>query len=271
MEITKEKGFDETVQMLQQWPERLKIIERQLAVGIGREFKRVVFHRTVPKNWWQRQYRASLRLGYLTGETEGVVVFADKPAFVRTLDARTMLIYFRSDGVRGMEAKADFFRKYQPWTVDELPPVAGSQYGAPPYVKRTTARVVMARRRQLKRLRPEIKTGLRVLKIKPMTRGEPKFPRGVAFDLPFSVLSMEFGRGGRPAWRLALRQSRQLLKVALLKFARRGGWDLMYDPNSKLDATAGYEGLKPVPPSKLRAISAFQDKITFGRAPVGVV
>lgn len=273
VEIKKGRKFDAAVKTIQEWPDRMMTVNRQLAVGIGKEFKRVVFNRIVAKNWWQRQYKASIQLGYLSSDSaEGVVVFADEPGYVRTLDASKMLIFFRPESAKGMEAKADFFRKYQPWTVDALPPVAGNQYGAKPYVKLTTPRIVMKRRQQLKRLAREIKTGSKNLKIKAMTRGTPRFPKGVAFDLPFSVLSMEFGRGGRPAWRQALRQDRALLKVAMLKFARRGGWDLMYNPMTKWDGlNVGYSGLKPVPPSNMKSIYRFQNKITFGRAPLGVV
>lgn len=65
VEIKKGRKFDAAVKTIQEWPDRMMTVNRQLAVGIGKEFKRVVFNRIVAKNWWQRQYKASIQLGYL--------------------------------------------------------------------------------------------------------------------------------------------------------------------------------------------------------------
>lgn len=255
--ITKSKNFDDVVEALGELDERTRTYARRVLAELGDEILDVVRAKMKPKFWWQPRYKKSLRVGYVASKQgDMLAVYGDQPGIVRHLNASRMLIWFGRTRNQSLALRADLFRKYEPWTVDTLPKVAGDLYGAKAKIRNMSPGVVARRRRALKKIMPKILKELKANKI-PIKKGMPKLQNRAVFDLEHALLAQEFFRGGRPVWRPVLRQLQQLVN------ASAAGVDpgMLLAPRQGTDLKDGFRETKPMDPALLPSIEQFQGKL----------
>lgn len=255
--ITKSKNFDDVMEALGELDKRADTYARQVLSKLGDEVLAAVETKLKPKFWWQPRFKKSLKVGYVANKNgDMLAVYGDQPNVVRHLNAARMLIWFGHTNNRNMALRADLFRKYEPWTVDTLPRVAGDIYGAKAKIRNMAPGVVSKRRRALRTLMPKILKELKANKI-PVKKGMPKLQNRAVFDLEHALLAQEFFRGGHPIFRPVLRRIQQFLNSSAAKV----GTDMLLEPGQGTAVKDGFRQTKAMDPALLTSISQFQGKL----------
>lgn len=257
MIITKSKNFDEVVEALGELGERARTYARRVFSALGSDVLTAVKAKLKPKFWWQPRFKKSLKVGYIAGkDSDMLAVYGDEPNLVRHLNASRMLIWFGNTNNRQLATRADLFKKYEPWTVDTLPRVAGDIYGAKAKIRNMSPGVVTKRRRELRKQMPMILKEMKANKI-PIKKGMPKLQNRAVFDLEHALLAQEFFRGGRPIWRPVLRQIQQLVYASSSKVNPT----MLLDPDQGTTIKDGFKETKVMNPALLDSIRRFQGKL----------
>lgn len=210
-DISMNKSFNKQLELLRQWPARLKKIQPMIAY-MGAEYIQRFVKSKLPKTAAFKGYRAGLEVVRVRGTGPGQYAYSVQidPTnhFVKNVKVKAVLIYVHpAKRLSTPSPRIAILEKFNPWTYDTLPFTPDPKEGimvtkrARPQEVHKVANLRSKQRSQWARL-------LQRQGVKPQGRDQRlKLPKSVTSlpDVALDGLKLEFGLGNqkpKPAWRL---------------------------------------------------------------------
>lgn len=211
LDVTIPKSFNAQLNLLREWPERLKKIEPMLAY-LGADYLKRFVKSKLPKGKAHGAYRDSLEVVRVRGTRPGEFAYAlqvdTRKRSVRNIKVKKVLLYVHPARSAATPSKSVLILEaHNPWTYDTLPFTPDPREGIV-VTRNANPRDVFLTATLRNRQRPRWQRELQKVGVKNIRKDTRlKLPKSVSTlpDVALDAVKMEFGVGNerpRPAWRL---------------------------------------------------------------------